>query len=204
MPDTALAIPPGPFAAYLFDLDGTVADSMPLHFLSWNEAVAEQGNSFPEDLFYAWGGIPLPRTVEMLNERFGYSMQPAETARRKEELYLQKLQHVKPIAPVLDIIEREHGSIPFAIVSGSPRASIHSTLTLLGLLDRFDVLVGAEDYAHGKPDPEPFLTAAERLGVAPESCLVFEDADAGIASAEAAGMQWVRIPFVPLSARQKS
>jgi HAD superfamily hydrolase (TIGR01509 family) len=202
MPETALAIPPGDFRAYLFDLDGTVADSMPLHFLSWNEAVAEHGHTFPEDLFYAWGGIPLPRTVEMLNERFGYSMSPIETARRKEELYLEQLTHVQPIASVVEIIEREHGRIPFAIVSGSPRASIHSTLTLLGLLDRFDVLVGAEDYAHGKPDPEPFLTAAKRLGVPAESCLVFEDADAGIASAEAAGMKWVRIPFVPLSERQ--
>jgi HAD superfamily hydrolase (TIGR01509 family) len=199
MPEQTLALPPGPFSAYLFDLDGTIADTMPLHFESWTQAVAEQGGTFPEDLFYDWGGIPLPRTVEMLNERLGYSMSPTAVAHRKEELYLAMLSGIRPIASVLAIIEAEHGRIPFAVVSGSPHASIQHTLSILGLLDKFEVLVGAEDYAHGKPDPEPFLTAAMRLGVPPAQCLVFEDADAGIASAEAAGMAWVRIPHTRIS-----
>ncbi len=194
MPTDTLLLPPGPFDAYLFDLDGTVADSMPIHFRAWTAAVEERGATFPEELFYAWGGIPLPRTVEMLNERFGYAMDPAETVRRKEELYLARLDALQPVAAVLAVIEAEHGRIPFAIVSGSPRASIARTLQQLGLLDRFELVVGAEDYARGKPHPEPFLTAAERLGLSAKNCLVFEDADAGIASAEAAGMQWVRIP----------
>ena len=88
------------------------------------------------------------------------------------------------------------GAFQWAIVSGSPRDNVQKTLRALGLIDRFDVLVCAEDYAHGKPDPEPFLTGAKLLQVAPEHCLVFEDADAGIASAKAAGMQWVRVPQV--------
>jgi HAD superfamily hydrolase (TIGR01509 family) len=199
MPEPTLLLPPGPFSAYLFDLDGTIADTMPLHFQSWTQAVFEQGGTFPEDLFYDWGGIPLPRTVEMLNERFGYSMSPSAVARRKEELYLAMLSGIRPIASVLAIIEAEHGRIPFAVVSGSPHASIQQTLSVLGLLDKFEVLVGAEDYAHGKPHPEPFLTAAMRLGVPPGQCLVFEDADAGIASAEAAGMAWVRIPHTRIN-----
>ena len=194
MSDHALIVPQGPFRAYLFDLDGTVADSMPLHYRSWLQAVREQGADFPEDLFYAWGGIPLPKTVEMLNEKFGYSLSSLEVARRKEVLYLESIAAMQPVASVLAYIEAEHGTIPFAIVSGSPRESIHRTLAVLGLLDRFNVIVGAEDYKHGKPSPEPFLVAAERLGVAPGDCLVWEDADAGIASAEAAGMAWVRIP----------
>ena len=200
MQEDALVLPPGPFRAYLFDLDGTVADTMAVHFRSWTQAVEEQGGTFPENLFYDWGGIPLPRTVELLNERFGYTMTPSEVARRKEELYLTMMEGIRPIASVLSIIEAEHGRIPFAIVSGSPCVSIDRTLRLLGLLDRFEVLVGAEDYTHGKPDPEPFLTAAARLGVPPGECLVFEDADAGIAAAEAAGMAWVRIPHTRLSA----
>ena len=193
-----LVLPPGPFDAYLFDLDGTVADTMPLHFRSWTQAVEEQGGTFPEDLFYAWGGIPLPRTVELLNEQFGYTLSPADVAHRKEQLYLTELASVQPIASVLAVIKAEYGRLPLAIVSGSPHASIERTLSLLGLLDRFDVLIGAEDYAHGKPHPEPFLTAAEHLGVRAAHCLVFEDADAGIASAEAAGMAWVRIPHTRL------
>ncbi len=194
--DTAVALPlpAGDFAAYLFDLDGTVADTMPLHLVSWQQAVAEQGGTFPEDLFYAWSGIPLPRTVELLNEKFGYTLDPVAVAHRKEQLYLAELEAVAPVASVLEHVEHSFGTIPFAIVSGSPHASIVKTLKVLGLTDRFPVLVGAEDYAKGKPDPEPFLTAARLLGVPPGKCLVFEDADAGIASAEAAGMAWVRVP----------
>jgi len=203
MAEEALVLPPGPFSAYLFDLDGTVADTMPLHFQTWSQAVAEHGGIFPEDLFYAFGGIPLPRTVEMLNEQLGYNMPPEATARRKEQLYLDMLQGggtgLRAVASVLAVIEREHGRIPFAIVSGSPHASIEHTLASLGLRDKFDVIVGAEDYIRGKPDPEPFVTAAARLGVTPGACLVFEDADAGIASAEAAGMAWVRIPHTRIS-----
>ena len=199
MPAPTLTLPPGLFGAYLFDLDGTVADSMPLHYRAWTKAVAEQGCTFPEELFYSWGGIPLPKTVEMLNERFSYSMHPGDTVLRKEALYLAALEDLRPVASVLAVIEAEHGRIPFAIVSGSPRASIMRTLSTLSLLDRFDLIIGAEDYTRGKPDPEPFLTAARQLGVPARECLVFEDADAGIASAEAAGMQWVRIPHSALS-----
>ena len=189
-----LPIPDYPFRAYLFDMDGTVADTMPLHLISWQKAVGEQGGTFPEDLFYQLGGVPLPRTVEILNTRFGLQMSPHDVAERKEALYLDNLKDVAPIASVLHYVERDHGRIPFAIVSGSPRATIVHTLTLMGLLDRFDVLVGAEDYTHGKPHPEPFLTAAAKLGIKPKECLVFEDAEAGIQAATAAGMQSVRVP----------
>ncbi len=193
MPDD-LILPPGPHEAYLFDLDGTVADSMPLHFLSWSQAVREHGGQFPEPLFYQLGGIPLPRTVEILNERFGTAMVPAGVVHRKEALFHTMLDRVQPVASVLRVIERNAGRVPFAIVSGSPRATIHNTLATLGLAHFFPVIVGAEDYLHGKPAPEPFLKAASLLGVAPETCLVFEDANAGIESAKAAGMAWVRVP----------
>ena len=188
-----LVLPEGPFAAFLFDLDGTVADSMPLHYVSWRKAVEEAGGQFPEDVFYELGGIPLPRTVEILNERYGTAMAPAAVVARKEGLYLGMLDRLTPVGPVLRVMETWVGRVAFAIVSGSPRASIDGTLARLGLEAYFPVVVGAEDYREGKPAPEPFLTAAARLGVAPEQCLVFEDAEAGVQSAEAAGMQWVRI-----------
>ena len=192
--DDELVLPEGKFAAYLFDLDGTIADSMPLHYKAWSRVVAEHGGEFPEDLFYSWGGIPMLRTAEMLNERFGYTLDPEEAVGRKEALYLAMLPEVQPIASVVAHIKAQHERIPFAVVSGSPRDSIMRTLTTLGLLNYFPVIVGAEDYAHGKPHPEPFLTAAKRLGVEAKDCLVFEDAEPGIASAEAAGMRWVRVP----------
>ena len=190
----SLPIPTGNFQAYLFDLDGTLADSMPLHFRSWTQAVAENHGQFPEEMFYALGGVPLPRTVELLNERFGTSMPVETTVRRKEQLYLDMLPALKPVEAVLAHVHARHGEIPLGIVSGSPRLSIRRTLTHLGLLNRFDVIIGAEDTSRGKPWPDPFLAAAGHLGVSPVDCLVFEDADAGIEAAVAAGMQWVRVP----------
>lgn len=193
---TPLLIPAGDFAAYLFDMDGTVADTMPLHFRAWTKIVTDAGGTFPVDLFYEWAGIPGARIVEMLNERFGYEMDPAAIVHDKEAAFLTMLDRVAPIPGVVGHVHAKHGTIPLAIVSGSPRESIVRTLTVLGLLDRFDTVVGSEDYARGKPDPEPFLVAARRLGVDPRQCLVFEDAETGIESAKAAGMQWVRVPVV--------
>ncbi len=190
----ALLLPSRTFRAYLFDLDGTVADTMPGHYRAWSAALAAHGAAFPEPLFYEWGGVPPLRVAELLNERFGYGLDPAALMRDKEARFLLGVDAVRPIASVLAHIVEAHGRIPLAIVSGSPRANVERTLAALGLADRFSVLVCAEDYAHGKPHPEPFLMAARLLNVAPADCLVFEDADAGIASAEAAGMQWVRVP----------
>ena len=189
-----LPIPSRPFRAYLFDLDGTLADSMPLHLRSWQQAVREAGGTFPAELFWQWGGIPLTRTVEMLNQRFGYTLDPVAVVHRKEQLYLSMLNDVQPIPSVLAHVEAQYGRLPMAIVSGSPRLTIERTLDTLKLRRFFDTLVGMEDYIHGKPDPEPFLLAAERLGVSPPDCLVFEDAEAGFQSAAAAGMALVRVP----------
>ncbi len=189
----ALTLPEGIFRAYLFDLDGTIADTMPLHFVAWTAAVEEAGGTFPKSLFYELAGMPIVQVVERLNQTFGYTLDPMVVAHRKEALYLQMLDQVNPIASVLAQINLQFGRIPLAVVSGSPRDSIVRTLNAIGLLDHFDTLVGAEDYTHGKPHPEPFLVAAHRLDVEPQHCLVFEDADAGIRSAEAAGMKWVRV-----------
>ena len=196
----ALILPPGTFRAYLFDLDGTVADTMPLHFVCWNEALGLHGCSLDEQQFFALAGIPVVATIEQLNEQHGLAMPTRELAEYKEALFLERLVELKPVEAVVAHVHEAHGRIPLAIVSGSPRASILHSLGMLGLTDRFQVIVGAEDYLRGKPDPEPFLTAAARLSVAPADCLVFEDADLGIQAAEAAGMQWVKVPQPALSA----
>jgi HAD superfamily hydrolase (TIGR01509 family) len=117
-----------------------------------------------------------------------------DVSRRKEELYFEILPQLKAVSEVLEHIEASHGRIPFAVVSGSTRDSVTASLEVLKILDRFDTLVCAGDYQKSKPDPEPFLIAAERLGVTPEDCLVFEDSDMGIQAATAAGMASVKIP----------
>jgi HAD superfamily hydrolase (TIGR01509 family) len=189
-----LVLPSENFDAYLFDCDGTIVDSMPVHYEAWITALSEHGGHFPEDLFYAWAGMPLGKTVEKLNEKFGLSMPVDRILKRKEELFYEYLHKLRPVRSVLRHIEEQHGKILFAVVSGSPRDSVKKSLEAVGLLGHFPVIVGAEDYSRGKPDPEPFLLAAKLLGVRPEKCLVFEDAEMGIAAARAAGMAWVHVP----------
>jgi beta-phosphoglucomutase family hydrolase len=189
-----LTLPAGPFRAYLFDMDGTIADSMPLHYIAWKQALAEYGCPlFPEDLFYSWGGMPVREIVATLNQRHSLSMPIEEVAHRKEGLYYELLPQLTAVPEVLEQIEEAHQRIPFAVVSGSTRESVTKSLDVLGLRDKFDVLVCAGDYKNAKPDPEPFLMAAHKLNVPPATCLVFEDTAMGIQAATRAGMQSVRI-----------
>ena len=189
-----LTLPHGPFSAYLFDMDGTIADSMPLHYIAWKQVLADYGCPlFPEDLFYSWGGMPVREIVATLNQRHGLSMLIEEVAHRKEGLYYELLPKLTAVPEVLEQIEEAHKRIPFAVVSGSTRESVTKSLDVLGLSDKFDVLVCAGDYKNAKPNPEPFLLAARKLNVPPSSCLVFEDTEIGIQAATRAGMQSVRI-----------
>jgi HAD superfamily hydrolase (TIGR01509 family) len=189
-----LKLPAGEFKAYLFDCDGTICDSMPLHYIAWKNVLAQWDCEFSEDLFYAWGGMPVTEIIASLNNRHGLSMPVVEIQQRKEEMFYANLPHMKAVPEVLEHIHAQHGQIPFAVVSGSTHESVRASLTTLNLLDRFETLVCAGDYTRSKPHPEPYLMAAERLGIAPEDCLVFEDTDMGIEAATAAGMASVKVP----------
>ena len=187
-------MPRGVFGAYLFDCDGTIADSMPLHYVAWKKVLGEWNCEFEEPFFYSLGGMPIVEIIAMLNKKHGLNMPVASVARRKENLYYEMLPQLKVVPEVLEHIEEQHGRIPFAVVSGSTRDSVTASLGMLKLLDRFETMVCAGEYEKGKPDPEAFLLAASRLGVAPEACLVFEDTDMGIQAARAAGMASVKVP----------
>jgi beta-phosphoglucomutase family hydrolase len=189
-----LKLPEGRFGAYLFDCDGTIADSMPLHYKAWKRALGEWNCNFEEDIFYAWGGMPVAEIISTLNKKEGLDMPVEAVAHRKEALYYELLPQLQAVPDVLEHIEAGHGRIPFAVVSGSTRESVTASLAALNLLNHFDTMVCAGDYAKSKPDPEAFLLAAARLGVAPELCLVFEDTEMGIQAAKAAGMASVKVP----------
>lgn len=189
-----LYLPDGEFHAYLFDCDGTIADSMPLHYVAWRDALAAWNCSFSEDLFYALAGFSVAKIISLLNEKHGLNMPVEEVERRKEGLYLKALPNLRPVSEVLEHIDLQYGRIPLAVVSGSTRESVSASLRSLRLFDKFETLVCAGDYKEGKPHPEAFLIAAARLNVKPESCLVFEDGELGIEAAKAAGMAVVKVP----------
>ena len=188
-----LQIPDGDFDGYIFDCDGTLADTMPLHYEAWCAALSEFAGDFPEAMFYELGGVPTERIVEILNERHGRNLPVVQTAQYKESLYIEMIPKCLPIEPVVDFVHQFYGKKPLAVASGGHRAIVRKTLTALGIFEKFDVIVGAEDYQNGKPAPDPFLEAARRIGVPPERCLAFEDTQLGITSATAAGMKTVLV-----------
>ena len=177
----------------VFDCDGTIADTMPLHYDAWVAALREHGHDFPEALFYEMAGIPTHTIIEMLNEKYGYTMPVQGTARRKDALFTELIPRVRPIEPVVSLIEKYAGKLPMAVATGGTRALCSKTLTALGLLGHFQALVTADDVEHGKPAPDIFLEAARRLDVPAGVCCAFEDAELGIQSARAAGMMVVDI-----------
>jgi HAD superfamily hydrolase (TIGR01509 family) len=189
-----LTLPPGEFDAYIFDCDGTLADTMPTHYKAWVTALGEHARDFPEALFYELGGVPTSRIVEILNERHGHTLPVQATVDIKETLFLEMSHEIAAIEPVVALAKKYHGIKPLAVASGGHRRIVLNTLRALGIADLFKAIVCAEDYQRGKPSPDPFLEAALRLDVAPERCLVFEDTATGIAAATAAGMQSVLVP----------
>ncbi|MFZ4683240.1 MAG: HAD family hydrolase [Terrimicrobiaceae bacterium] len=189
-----LDLPARPFGGYIFDCDGTIADTMPIHYRAWSQAMEDFGGTFPEDLFYQWGGMPTAVIVEEINKKFGLALDVEATVHRKERHYLENVHQVQPVMPVLEIARGMHGVKPLAIASGGHREMVEATLNAIDIIGMFDAIVCAEDYDRGKPFPDPFLLAAERIGVPPEDCLVFEDSPTGVDAAKAAGMHYVFVP----------
>jgi len=188
-----LQLPAGDFLAFIFDCDGTLADNMPLHYEAWSRAMEDFGGSYPEELFYEWGGVPTGDIVRRLNAKFGLSLDVEQVVDRKEHYYRESIPQVEPMRAVIALAREHHGKTPLAVASGGHRDLVVRTLRALRVEELFDVVVTAEDYARGKPAPDPFLKAAELLRVDPARCLVFEDTVTGAEAACAAGMQCVLV-----------
>lgn len=201
MLDLQVHLPEKSYHAYLFDCDGTLVDSMPLHYRAWCQVLDEYdaARHFPESLFYRLGGVTTREIVSRLNQAHGLSMAPDDVAHRKEAAYLHLLEEVERIEAVTSIAEASRLLIPMAVVSGGTRHVVQKTLAFAGIDNWFDHLVTPADVERGKPAPDMFLLAAELLGVAPEKCLVFEDGLNGIEAARQAGMDFVFIPSQPES-----
>ena len=191
-----LNIPAGDFTGYIFDLDGTLVDTMPLHYRAWNRAMQLVGlkGELSEDLFYSLGGVPTRQVAALLARHYGLTIDVEKVFHQKEALFIELRSEMKLIDAVVAFARSAVGRrVPVSVASGGPRDIVRHTLELMKIADLFPVVVTPEDVAHGKPAPDMFLLAAKKMGVVPGKCLVFEDAEPGIQAAEAAGMKWVHV-----------
>ncbi len=183
------------YGGYIFDCDGTLADSMVVHYRAWLAALAAHGATFDFnwDLFISRAGMTLPNTVRELNAQFGLALDPEAVTSSQRLEYERYLSTVQPIAEVVEFALRVAASRPVSVASGGERKVVRRTLELIGLGQIFPVVITAEDVTHGKPAPDMFLLAAERMGVTPADCVVFEDSVLGIEAAKRAGMASVLV-----------
>ena len=172
----------------IFDIDGTISDTMPIHLIAYQKTALEYGFEITSELFYSMSGIPAFQTSAILKEKFGKDFDPQEFAHKKETHFLKNIHLAKPIEPVVRIIREYSGKLPMACGTGGTRFYALRTLELAGVLSYFEHIVTAEDVVHHKPHPDTFLKAAELIGVPPPFCQVFEDSHLGIQAAESAGM----------------
>lgn len=177
----------------IFDMDGTLADTMPTHFIAWSRSMDAQGIRFPEDRFYALGGVPAVNIIDMLAREQGLSVDAIKIAEEKEALFLELLAEVRPVTPVKAIAEFHREHIPMAVATGSEKWVAEKILRELGIWDWFGAVVGADCVENPKPAPDSYLKAAELIGVDPRRCHAFEDTKLGIEAARRAGMTVVDI-----------
>lgn len=174
--------------ALIFDLDGTLADTMPVHFWAYKNILVDHGINFTPELFATLAGIPAVETIEKLNKLFGTNMNAEEIGHFKENEYEKIMHKMKPISSVVELAKKYHGKMPMAVGTGGYNRLAWKTMRILGLDKYFDILVSSNEIKHAKPHPETFLKCAELMGVEPPVCEVFEDSLLGIQAADSAGM----------------
>ena len=193
-----LELPDREYGGYIFDLDGTLIHSMPVHYRAWDAAMqrAGIGQSLDEDLFYSLGGVPTPLVALKLGEHYGITVDGEEVSHYKEELYLDLINSVELITPVVEFAREIAKSKPVAIATGGAAEVALPALEAVGLREVFSIVVTPADVGEGrgKPAPDMFLEAAKRINVPPHECVVFEDAVPGFEAAIAAGMALVKVP----------
>ena len=177
----------------IFDCDGTIVDTMPIHYAAWCSTTAKHGLVFPEERFYALGGVSPFEVLRMLSEEQGVEIDSNAVTYQKEAKYMELIGNAKEIPEVMQIVRNNHGKLPMAVASGGTHETVEGILQQCGIRHYFDAIVTSQDVDNPKPAPDTFLEAARRINVAPEKCRAYEDADMGIKAILAAGMEAVDV-----------
>ena len=177
----------------IFDCDGTLADTMPLHWHAWQIVTQRHKLHFPEDRFYSFGGMPSRDILKQLAQEQGRPLDHIAVAHEKEEAYMPMIARVGPVHEVVEIAKANHGKIPLAVASGGSQKIICRVLDHLNIRHLFDAIVTNEMVKRQKPAPDIFLEAARQIGVEPKFCRAYEDTDLGLTAIRAAGMEAVDV-----------
>lgn len=202
-PQKRFSPPDRHYDGYVFDCDGTLADSMPLHFAAWRHALKEAGARFDFSwhLFEKRAGMSLEGTVEELAQEFSVALDPRAVADAQRRHFASLESEMVAVVDVLAFARKVAKHSPVAVASGSSRPSVERTLTLIGARELFPIIVTPEDVERGKPHPDMFLLAAQKMDVERERCLVLEDAQLGFEAARRAGMDYaIVLPPFPTGA----
>ena len=184
------------FEGLIFDLDGTLIDSMPAHFNAMRQALEEEGGQglFTKERFSELGGKPAADIVALLNQENGLNMDAPKVCQRQHEILKSNLEHFEVIPEVADFAAKHRGKVPMAVASAGTSTMVKASLKSVGMLSWFDAIVGSDEVENGKPSPDVYLEAARRINIDPANCVVFEDSEAGILAAKSAGMKVVSVP----------
>lgn len=178
-----------PYAGLIFDCDGTLVDTAPIHFYSVNEAMRPLGLEMTAEWYFARVGLT-PAALFAEYERVnGVKIDTEDLSRRYAPIFVSNLERAKEIAVVAEVARANFGKVPMAVASNGHLNNVKATLQATGLLPLFETVVSADEVAKGKPEPDVFLEAARRMGVAAAECIVFEDSDEGLEAARRAGMR---------------
>lgn len=189
------ALTPRSAGCLLFDWDGTLVDSQYANYRAMAGTLATEGVRLEQEWFDARTGLSSAEMIHTLVVERGLTLSRsvAELVAERDAQFLEEAHAVRPLPPVLEIVEASRHRLPMAVASGGARHVIEATLRHQPFHDAFDALVTRDDVARGKPAPDIFLAAARLLGAEPSRCLVYEDSDEGIAAAHAAGMEVIDV-----------
>jgi HAD superfamily hydrolase (TIGR01509 family) len=182
--------------AIIFDLDGLMVDSEPLSRQAWEEVLGEYGRNLSDNVYHQLIGLRLEDSARLIQEGLALPVAAAELARQKEEAWVQIWTKGVPAMPGLHELHEEirRLGLPWAVATSSRRAYAEAILTQLGLRQRCTAIAAGNEVAHGKPAPDLYLLAAERLNITPARCLALEDSVPGCQAAVAAGMVVAAVP----------